>query len=57
MSRLRKKHHFNADVRNKGFIFAKCIVCKSLKDLISKLGNNNNDMKEYEVKLEKHLLH
>jgi hypothetical protein len=43
MSRLRKRHHFNVDVRKKGFVFAKCIVCESLKDLISKLGKNNSD--------------
>jgi hypothetical protein len=51
MSRLRKRHHLNVDVRKKGYIFAKCYLCESLKDLISKLGRNNNDAREYELKL------
>jgi hypothetical protein len=38
-------------------MFAKCIVCESLKDLISKLGNNSNEALEYEAKLIKHILH
>jgi hypothetical protein len=57
MSKLRKRHHLNVDVRERGFVFAKCTMCESLKDLISKLGRNNNDGKEYELKLKKHLLH
>jgi len=57
MSRLKKKHHLNADVRKRGFMFAKCIVCESLKDLISKLGKNSNEVLEYEVKLKNHILH
>jgi hypothetical protein len=57
MNRLRKKHHFNVHVRERGFVFAKYIVCKSLKDSISKLGRNNIDAREYELKLKKHLLH
>jgi hypothetical protein len=57
MNRLRKRHHFNVDVRKRGSIFAKCMMCESLKDLISKLGRNNNDAKEYELKLRKHILH
>ncbi len=48
---------FNVDVRKKGFVFIKCVMCKSLKDLISKLGKNSNDAKEYALKLIKHLLH
>ncbi len=32
-------------------------MCGSFKDLISKLGKNNSDAKEYELKLEKHILH
>ncbi len=32
-------------------------MCESLKDLISKLERNKNDMKEYELKLKKHILH
>jgi hypothetical protein len=43
MNRLRKIHHFNIDVRKKGLIFVECIMCESLKDLILKLGKNNND--------------
>ncbi len=35
----------------------KCIVCESLKDLISKLGKNNNEALKYEAKLKKHILH
>ncbi len=57
MSRLRKRHHLNVDVRKKGYIFSKCYLCESLKDLISKLGRNNNDTREYELKLKKCLLH
>jgi hypothetical protein len=57
MSRLRKRHHLNVDVRKEGFMFVKCIVCESLKDLISKLGKNSNEVLEYEAKLKKHILH
>ncbi len=57
MSKLRKRHHLNVDVRKRGSIFAKCIVCESLKDLMLKFRRNNSDTKEYEVKLRKHLLH
>ncbi len=57
MSKSRKRHHFNVDVRKRGFVFAKCTMCKSLKDLISKLGRNKSDEIKYEVKLKKHLLH
>jgi hypothetical protein len=57
MNKLRKRHDFNVDVRKKGFVFAKCIMCETLTDLISKLGNNNNDVREYELKLRKQLLH
>jgi hypothetical protein len=32
-------------------------MCKSLKDLISKLGKNSSDARKYELKLRKHLLH
>jgi hypothetical protein len=45
MSGLRKRHHLNVDVRKKGYVFAKCIMCESMKDFISKLGRNNNDGK------------
>jgi len=57
MGRLSKRHHLNVDVRKKGSIFAKCTMCESLKDLISKLGQTSSDTKEYELKLRKHLLH
>jgi len=43
--------------KKKNSIFAKCNVCKSLKDLISKLGRNYNYAREYELKLKNHLLH
>jgi hypothetical protein len=43
MSRLKKIHHFNVDVRKRGSIFAKCTMRESLKDLISKLGRSSND--------------
>jgi hypothetical protein len=57
MSKLRKGHHLNMDMCKRGSVFVKYIVCESLKDLISKLGRNNNDAKEYELKLRKHILH
>jgi hypothetical protein len=57
MSRLKKRHHLNVDVRKQGFVFTTCIVCESLKDLISKLGKNSNEVLEYEAKLRKHILH
>ncbi len=50
MSRLRKRHHFNVDVQKRGSIFAQCIMCESFKDLILKLGKNNSDVQEYELK-------
>ncbi len=57
MSRLRKKHHLNVNVRKWGYVSMKCIVCESLKDLISKLEKNSNEVLEYEAKLRKHILH
>ncbi len=57
MNTLKKRRHLNVDVKKKALFFAKCNMCKSLKDLISKLGRNNIDVKEYELKLRKHLLH
>jgi hypothetical protein len=41
------------DVQKRGSIFAKCNVCKSLKDLISKVGKNNPCVKDHEIKLKK----
>jgi hypothetical protein len=38
-------------------MFAKCNVCESLKDLISKLGKHNNNAIEYEMKLKKQIFH
>ncbi len=38
-------------------MFAKCTVCESLKDLISKLEKNSNVVLKYEAKLKKHILH
>jgi hypothetical protein len=57
MIRLNKRHHSNVDVRKRGFVFAKCTICESFKDLISKVGRNNNEAIEYEGKLRKHILH
>jgi hypothetical protein len=57
MNKLRKNHHLNVDVRKKGYVFAKCIVCDSLKDLISNWEKNSYDVRKYELKLKKHLLH
>ncbi len=57
MTRLRKRHHLNVDVQKQGPMFAKCIVCESLKNLISKLGKKSNEVLKYEAKLRKHILH
>jgi hypothetical protein len=55
MNRLRKRHHLNVDVKKRSFIFGKCIMCESLKDLISKLKRNNSDAREYELESRKPL--
>jgi hypothetical protein len=57
MSWLRKKHQINVDVRKRGFTFAKCTMCESLKDLISKVGKNNVNGKEAQMKLKRHNKH
>ncbi len=57
MNRLKKKHHINVDVQKEGFVFRKCTICEYLKDLISKLGNNSNEVLKYEATLRKHILH
>jgi hypothetical protein len=57
MNRLKKRHHLNVDVQKRGLVFAKCTICESLKDLISKVGRNNNEVIEYEGKLRNHILH
>jgi hypothetical protein len=55
MSKLKKRHHVNVDVRKKGSIFTKCNACESLNDFISKLGKNSNDARKYEMRLKKPL--
>ncbi len=45
MNRLKNKHHFNVYVQKKVLVFVECDMCESLKDLILKLGKNNNDAK------------
>ncbi len=35
----------------------RCIICESLKDLISKVGKNTASAKEHEMKLQKHNIH
>ncbi len=57
MNSLKTKKHLNLDVRKRGFVFAKCIVCESLKDFISKVRKNNPSVKEHEFKLKKHNIH
>jgi hypothetical protein len=57
MNQLRKKFHINVDVGKKGSTFAKCTICKSLKDLMSKVGKNNANAKEHELKLKRHNKH
>jgi hypothetical protein len=53
MSRL-KKNNLNMDVWNNFIFFAKCTICESLKDLISKVGKNNPCVKKHDIKLKKH---
>jgi hypothetical protein len=57
ISPLKKKGHWNVDVMIWGFNFVKCIMCEWLKDLISKLKNNSDGVKEHEMKLQKHNIH
>ncbi len=57
MNQLKRKYHLNVDLRKRGSTFAKCIVCESLKDLISKVGKNNASAKDHELKLKKHNKH
>jgi hypothetical protein len=47
----------NVDVWKRRFVFAKCTLSESLKDLISKVGKNNPCVKEHEIKLKKHNIH
>jgi hypothetical protein len=54
---LKKKGHLNVDVKIQGFNFVKCIICESLKDLISNFGKNSDGAKEHEMKLWKHNIH
>jgi len=44
-------------VQKRGSTFAKCIICEYLKDLISKVGKNNDSAKEHELKLKRHNKH
>jgi hypothetical protein len=48
------KCHLNVDVRKCSSNFAKCTICESLKDLISKVGKNSESAKEHEMKSWKH---
>jgi hypothetical protein len=57
MSPLKKKHHLNVDVKKCGSHFAKCTICESLMNLISKVGENNVGAKAHEMKLQKHNIH
>jgi hypothetical protein len=50
MNCLRKNHHLNVDVKKPNSNFTKCIICESLKDLISKVGKNSAGVKEHEIK-------
>jgi len=57
MSQLMKKYHFNVNVQKRGSTFAKCIVCESLKDLISKVGQNSASAMEHEFNLKMYNKH
>jgi hypothetical protein len=57
MNRLKRKFHLNFNVQKRGSTFTKCIVCESLKDLISKVGKNNASANEHELKLKRHNKH
>jgi len=57
ISQLTKKCHLNVDVQKRGFTFAKCTICESLKDLISKVGKSSASGKEAQMKLKRHNKH
>ncbi len=57
MNQLRRKYHLNIDVQKRGSTFPKCIICKPLKNLISKVGKNSASAKDHELKLKKHNKH
>jgi len=57
MSQLKKKYDFNIDVQIRGSNFAKCAICESLKNFISKVGKSNASGKEHELKLKMHNKH
>jgi hypothetical protein len=57
MNQLKKKYNFNIDVQIRGSNFAKCVVCKSLKNFISNVGKNSASGKEHELKLKRHNKH
>jgi hypothetical protein len=42
---VEEEHRLNVDVQKRRLIFTKCIMCESLKDLISELGKNNTNVK------------
>ncbi len=46
-----KKKSSECGLQKTGFVFAKCIVCESLKDLIPKVGKSNPCVKENEIKI------
>jgi hypothetical protein len=50
MNWLRRKYHLDVDVWKIGSTFAKCTICKSLKDLISKVGKNSVSANELKLK-------
>jgi hypothetical protein len=50
MSQLKRKYHLNVDVQKRVLMFVKCIVCESLKDLISKVEKNCANIEEHEMK-------
>jgi hypothetical protein len=54
MNQLKKKYDFNVDVQRRGSNFAKCVVCESFKNFISKVGKNSASGKEHELKLKRH---
>ncbi len=45
------------DVKKRGFLFSKGIICVSLKDLVSKARKNKRSVKEHEITLKKHNIH
>jgi len=48
---IEKEKHLNMDVQKRGSAFAKCTVCESLKDFISKVGKTNPCVKSMKLNL------